>query len=561
MAKTNETLLKMKSILENENLGEKAIYYIISSAYQYVCNNNLINSKDDELLAEAKKMNEYLSLIGSEKIDSLYEELEIEDIRNLIYNLISEKNNDSKSFIGSSNNYICELVIDLLDINESGQIIMDFGSGMGNFLANVYKKAKDKKIALNDLIGIELNREQVSISKMALLILSDDSISPKIIFGNALEKTTYQYTKAYVFPPIGMRKLLNDNYRRSFLFSDICLSNKNSSEWLFIDNMLSGLIGDRAVALVSGKALFNNADIEYRNKLISSGWLEGIIELPAGSLSFTGIKIFLLVFSRNNEKVKFVDASNVIEVENKRYINLELPVKKIEDMYYSKDVNIKTFDDLIDKQNLCPSTILVNLKKFENGVELKELSEIFNGSQYTLGVFEKKGLISNQKTGYRILTAGDIENGMIQWELLRSIDMNNNKFDKFAVHYGDVIVTSKSSKIKTAVVDIEPNEKILATGGLIIIRPNLDKLNPTYLKMFFDSQIGQSALKNVQKGSVIVTLTSNGLSSIKIPVIDIKKQQEKARRYNDKLSTLAAYKQEIENIENSLKNIFEEEEE
>ena len=38
----------------------------------------------------------------------------------------------------------------------------------------------------------------------------------------------------------------------------------------------------------------------------------------------------------------------------------------------------------------------------------------------------------------------------------------------------------------------------------------------------------------------------------------IEKQNEKAERYNTKLSTLAAYKQEIERIENSLKNIFEE---
>ena len=560
MAKTNEILFKLESIIRGETLGERSSYIVISNAYQYACNNNLIYYKNDELLEIAREMNEHVSSEVIGKLNDLYYELGIEGIRTLLYDLLSGKNNSPRTFIESSNNYISELANDLLEIDGAGHIVMDFGSGTGNFLANVYKKAHDNKFVLKDLIGIEINVEQAHISQMALSILSDGSVNPQIIIGNALEKINYPYTKAYVFPPLGMRKLLNDDFRRSFLFQDTYLSSRNTAEWLFIDNMLSGLLGDRAVALVTGKALFSNTDIEYRNKLVSSGWLEGIIELPAGSLSFTGVKVYMLVFSKNNKEVKFVDASNVIGAENKRYVNLELPVKMIEEMYFSKDVKTKPIEELIDIPNLCPSTIMLDVKKPENGVELRELAEVFIGNQYTLGVFESKGLISDKKTGYRILTSSDIENGMVRWESLRSIDMKDNKFDKFAVQYGDVIVTSKSSKIKTVVVDIEPKEKILVTGGMLIVRPQLDKLNPTYLKMFLDSDLGQSALKSIQKGTVIVTVTANGLSTIEIPMIDINKQQEKAERYNEKLSTLAAYKQEIERIENSLKNLFEEEE-
>lgn len=560
MAKTNEILFKIESIIRGETLGERSSYMVISNAYQYACNNNLIYYKNEELLEIAREMNEHVSSEVVDKLNDLYDELGIEGIRTLLYNLLSGKNNGPRTFIESSNNYISELANDLLEVDGAGHIVMDFGSGTGNFLANVYKKAHDNKFVLKDLIGIEINVEQAHISQMALSILSDGSVNPQIVIGNALEKINYSYTKAYVFPPLGMRKLLNNDFRRSFLFQDMYLSNRNTAEWLFIDNMLSGLLGDKAVALVTGKALFSNTDIEYRNKLVSSGWLEGIIELPAGSLSFTGIKVYMLIFSKNNKEVKFVDASNVIGVENKRYVNLELPVKTIEEMYFSKYVKTKPIEELIDIPNLCPSTIILDVKKLENGVELRELAEVFIGNQYTLGVFESKGLISDKKTGYRILTSSDIENGMVRWESLRSIDMKDNKFDKFAVQYGDVVVTSKSSKVKTVVVDIEPKEKILVTGGMLIVRPQLDKLNPTYLKMFLDSDLGQLALKSIQKGTVIVTVTASGLSTIEIPMIDINKQQEKAERYNEKLSTLAAYKKEIERIENSLKNLFEEEE-
>lgn len=559
MAKTNDTLIKLNSIVRGETLGEKSSYIVISNAYIYACRNNLIYYKDDELLTTAYKMNEYVSSEAVERLNNLYNTIGLDGIRNLIYDLLSGKYNEPKSFIESSSNYISELANDLLEIDGTENIVMDFGSGTGNFLANVYKKACENKIVLKDLIGIEINIEQAHISQMALSVLSNGSVNPKIIIGNSLEKISHSYTKAYVFPPLGLKKLLNSEFRKSFLFQDTYLSNRNSAEWIFIDSMLSGFSVERAVALVSGKALFSIADIEYRNKLISSGWLEGIIELPVGSLSFVGTKVYMLIFSKNNKKVKFVDTSNVIGVENKRYVNLELPVKKIKDMYYSKDVKTKTIDELIDTPNLCPSIITLNVKEIKNGVELKELAKVLTGNQYTLGVFENKGLISEQKTGYKILTSSDIENGMVRWELLKSVYIKDNKFDKFAVQYGDVIVTSKSSKVKTVVIDIEPKEKILVTGGMLIVRPQLDKLNPTYLKMFLDSETGQSILKSVQKGAFVVTITASSLATIKIPMIDITKQQEKAEKYNEKISTITAYKQEIERIENSLKNLFEEE--
>lgn len=70
----------------------------------------------------------------------------------------------------------------------------------------------------------------------------------------------------------------------------------------------------------------------------------------------------MLVFSKNNKFVKFVDASDVIGVENKRYVNLELLIKTIENMYYSKEAKTKPIEELIDMPNLCPSTIMLDVK-------------------------------------------------------------------------------------------------------------------------------------------------------------------------------------------------------
>ena len=561
MAKINELEWELASIARREYLGDRFEFLVISNAYKHVCENNLIYFKDSDLLALAEDMNQEISNSSVERLNKVFLDLTLDEIRDLVYDSLSGKNRSGRGFVENSNSSLCLLVNDLLDIDEGGHMVLDLGSGTGNFLANVYRVAHEKKFVLKDLIGVELNSEQANISKMALYILSDGSVNPQIITGNALEKLSVPYNKGYSFPPFGMRKLLPEDSRASHLFPEVNLSNRNTGEWIFVDALLSGLVGrqQRAVALVTAKALFNDADKEYRNKLIQNGWLEGIIELPIGALSFVGAKTFLLIFSRENEQVKFIDASDVIGAQNKRYANIELPIKAIEDLYYSSEAKSKKNSELIDSSNLMPSANLVEVKMLENGIQLKEVADIIIGNQYTLGVFESKGLLSDKPTGYRILTSGDIEGGAVNWKSLKPVAFKDDKFDKFAVHCGDVVVSSKSSKVKTVVIDVEPKEKIIVTGGMLIVRPDVKRLNPTYLKIFLDSEEGQAVLKSIQKGTIIVTINASSLGTIYVPMVDMETQKRKADRYNEKLSTLIAYKKEIERIENSLKNFFLEE--
>lgn len=561
MAKINELEWELASIARREYLGDRFEFLVISNAYKHVCENNLIYFKDSDLLALAEDMNQEISNSSVERLNKVFLDLTLDEIRDLVYDSLSGKNRSGRGFVENSNSSLCLLVNDLLDIDEGGHMVLDLGSGTGNFLANVYRVAHEKKFVLKDLIGVELNSEQANISKMALYILSDGSVNPQIITGNALEKLSVPYNKGYSVPPFGMRKLLPEDSRASHLFPEVNLSNRNTGEWIFVDALLSGLVGrqQRAVALVTAKALFNDADKEYRNKLIQNGWLEGIIELPIGALSFVGAKTFLLVFSRENEQVKFIDASDVIGAQNKRYANIELPIKAIEDLYYSSEAKSKKNSELIDSSNLMPSANLVEVKMLENGIQLKEVADIIIGNQYTLGVFESKGLLSDKPTGYRILTSGDIEGGAVNWKSLKPVAFKDDKFDKFAVHCGDVVVSSKSSKVKTVVIDVEPKEKIIVTGGMLIVRPDVKRLNPTYLKIFLDSEEGQAVLKSIQKGTIIVTINASSLGTIYVPMVDMETQKRKADRYNEKLSTLIAYKKEIERIENSLKNFFLEE--
>lgn len=542
---------ELVSVLFEEGVTTKINYYLVSLLYKYVSENKMIKFLDDKLLVTSQVITEQIKEEVSVKVNNILKKYDLEEIRNSIYNILSKTRFD-RHIIESSNDDICKLVYKLLEIGGDGPIVLDLGSGVGNFLANIYKLSKEDGYVLKDLIGLEINKEEALMSQMALDILFDSYNRPMIKNTNGLDKIGYPYNKGYVFPPFGVRSNI-DEEQTSKLFKNIKFNFRNTGEWTYVDALLAGILepNNKAVALVTGRALFNDADMEYRNTLIKNGLLEGIIELPAGSLSYTGIKVFMLVFSSNNKEVKFVDASLLVSADNKRYVNLELPVEEIYNLYKSTTVKTIRNEELIDKTNLSPSVNLLEVKEIKNGVVLGDYADVITGNQYTLGIFEKKGLLSEVNTGYRILTSSDIDNGHVDINSLKFVDFKDDKFDKFRLHKGDMIITSKSSKVKTVVIDEEPKEKVIVTGGMLIVRIK-EGINPTYLKVFLDSKEGQNVLKSIQKGVAIVTINASSLASIMIPLVSIEEQEKIAKKYNDLLDKYTKLKIELSSLEEEI---------
>lgn len=499
------------------------------------------------------KTNRLLGFLSEPKIMSLYldklEKVDSEGLREYARSLIYKPSTLKR--LEYTNVPLLNLVINILNI-ESGDIIFDLGSGYGNLLALTNDYAKSNGFELKSSIGVEVNDVQASISKIFFSILNASNIN---IFGqDALYKFNYEYNKGYCFPPFGVR-LQNQDLIKPRVF-DIPFSHNTSVEWIFIDTLLSGLIKEensKAVCLCSPGIFFRDADKKYRDFLISKGYIEGIIELPGGSLNYTGMKVLLVILSRNNSSLKLCDASGTVEGKYK-FANMELPYQKIYDLYQSS--NQYDVNGLMKLKSIIPSNVIIGDDYDFKGVLLSTLvtTPVFAGSQYTSRNFEN--MFSNEPTGYRILTSSDIQDGYVSWEQLRSIKYSDDKFDRFAVHKNDVVITSKSSRVKTLVVDIEPKEKILVTGGMLIVRPDTSKLNPTYLKIYLDSQQGKIALKQIQNGTLIVSINAKDLGNVLVPDTPIEKQNNIAKQYNLKLSTYLALKSELEKLDKQLENFY-----
>jgi len=533
---------------------EMVVEFVISFAYDYCNRNDLIPGIETELLNIAGESLERIPSDLKFDLENMFVDLSLDEIKEIVSSSLFMK----QSFMDNSNDNLLALASELLELS-NGDSLFDLGSGLGSFLIGTLNLAQKRSIELSALYGVEINNNQHSLSKMVLEIFTfDSSVESKINYANILtDKYELAYNKGFVYPPLGMKLMGNDlNYIS--IFKNIVLSTRNSVEWIFIDKLLNNLKGDdaRAIALVTGRTLFSAVDRDYREAILKNGMLEGIIELPQGFVDNISAKLFLLIFSKNNKNVRLFDASMF---SSKRNFNepMKVEVKQIIDFYYGKDVVRKDISGLVDLSNWIPSTALLTIDSPKNGVKLSEVAHVFTGSQYTVRNFQE--VLTDKKTGYKLLTSSDIQDGLIDESNLQSIDNKDSKLDKFALEYDDVIITSKSSKVKIAVIDFEPKEKIIVTGGMIIARVNKSRLNPTFLKVFLESDQGQLLLKSIQKGMSIITINATELSNIIIPLPPLDFQYNIAKKYNRKLSSLIALKAEVLKIEDELKNFYYEE--
>lgn len=494
------------------------------------------------------------------EISKSISELNSDELKNVIKDLFFDF--ESKNFDSHSTRQLNQIAYSLLGLGESANNkIIDLLSSNGDFLLTVLSPDYQNGRYQNLVCVCNSNRSGAYISRLIADIFDNGTTAVQFFNDDSLFNLPGNgFNRARIFKPSGLNKPENTLNKSTRLFEEISEKSIANSEWQYIDAIFQKDVFDfRAVALVTGKNLLDSRTEIYRKNFIKSGYLEGIIELPHKVLPNTNAKLFLLILSNNNKRVKMLDASSLVIKNVNRFSEYEkivnLDIGTILDRYFDCNCG-KSIELVAEFKNLTPSLLNDKKKEIKNGVKLSDIADVFAGNQYTIKNFSN--ILSEAKTGCSILTSNDITDFYINLSSLNHINYKDTKFDKYAIRNGDVIVTSKSSKVKVGVVDFEPKEKIIVTGGMIIVRPNKDKLNPIYLKSFLDSELGQQELRMIQRGSVIVSINAKDLSNIDVPYLEMAKQEQIANRYRNNVSSLIALQEETKEIENKLKNIFEE---
>ena len=150
-------------------------------------------------------------------------------------------------------------------------------------------------------------------------------------------KSNFEYLKARVEQKEKLDKILlapsltfeyskNDEEKyRNMIQNDFNFQNeileKTSLEWLFNLLTINHLTDDgRALSVVKINTLSNPKNKNIRKYFIENGYIESIILLPENILIGSSVSLALIVFSKGNKKIRFVDASNFYTKERRKKV-------------------------------------------------------------------------------------------------------------------------------------------------------------------------------------------------------------------------------------------------
>lgn len=444
--------------------------------------------------------------------------------------------------------------------------VMDIGCGQGVFLTEtaIHEKA-------GELHGIEIKQEDAIVARMKMLILNRDMnhIRCEDVFDIDFRNPELpQYDAVFCHMPIKQR-LESKQLLSCGLFDEKTAKrvSVHSSEWAYIRAMRKMLKkGGKGIAFIRASLLYLEFEKEFRKELLESGTLEGVVLLPEGLLMNTGIQIAMLVLSENNNRIKMVNAASYYEKIKFRNVLTDTERDKILDLYFNGGANLedenRPSDDYIE---VAPRTIADNTYSFDpmryvldekvcftNARKLSEgTRDIFRGAQITSDKQkEMSNLCGKTPNGY-LLNLANISNGYMDEELVEVHIDKIEKYKKYMLQDGDVIISARGTRISTAVAKNIKDRNIIVTGNLIVVRCN-DTLEPYYLKAFFDSDDGNLCLSVAQTGSTIFAINPKQLCELQYDAIDMEKQKRIAEKEK---ALIAELRESIHRIETLRRNI------
>lgn len=468
---------------------------------------------------------------------------------------IVDNNNGINEWMYSSPSSLNKLVTKIINLKD-GESFCDFGSGDGKLLLNVFDAAHKNKFNCK-YTGYEINAKQVLVSKCLMCMLNVDTTIINCDFMRDIHRG--QFDKGYLYPPFGLKYSIDEWDYLKGIYGDLFTS-RTESELLYLLKALENIKENgKLVTVFTTGAAFRSSGMLARKYLVENNYVEGIISLPARTLGFTAIPIDLWILKKDQKKsnvIKMLDASNNI-LDKGSKIAVELDVSTIIEEY-NNNAKCVSIEDI--KKN--EYSLYINIYEVEkltdsilNPANIEDVCKIEKGSQYTISKF--KDQISNTPTDYQLLTSINIQDGIVDYDSLPYV-YPDPKLLKFKLEEGDIVVTTKSTVVKTFVANDLPDRNIIVTGGMIILKPDTSKVNPTYVKMFLDSSIGKSEFKSIIKGNTIGFVPFKEFKErMIISCPSLEKQNKLSEQYNNMLWTINALTKQLADTKDELANIIE----
>lgn len=445
--------------------------------------------------------------------------------------------------------------------------VYDGTAGIANILVSAYRYAKEQGKDIT-VYGQEVNEELYVIAKLNLFINNILPENGDIKLGDTIRDPKWlenghvmQFDYIMMNFPFGVRDwgyefAVNDPYHRFELYDR---PPKSQGDYAFILHALASLKKEGKAALIVpfGTLVRGAAEERIRLTMLKDDVIESIISLPTNLFSGTGIQVALLILNKNKPshkkgRVQFINAEGDYErTRTQKYLKPEHIHKIIETLEayenrerYSRIVSI----DEIKGNNwvLNPALYFVNVeldtefgkvvfnkKKYEseakNLVRIGEIAEVIRG----VNLPSRRQIENPDGELFPVIQIRDIENGEIQFEKIEKLPIQTRDIQRVTAQPGDILVSSRGTQQKIAIVP-QYDGTILVSNMFIIIRLHSDKeINPSYIKRFLESPVGQYFFEAHQSGSIATVLTPNDIKSIELPLLPVEQQNKMIRQLED----------------------------
>ena len=477
-----------------------------------------------------------------------------EELRETLLKYLNDER--SREMLATSSSVV-ELTKKLLSITQ-GDSVLDLCSGKGKFLSSI-KEA-------DNLTGIEINNDSLKDSFLACLL---NGKQPALCHQDALTYSGTEFNKIFCEYPWGYiynRPLqsLGCEKWKPLPIKDL---KRSMTSWLFIAKALSLLKKDGiAVVHCNDGALFSTYESDVRKLAISKGLVKGVISLPQRMHFATGVSSSLLILSYGNESVRFVDASSfgTINSFTKCKVLRNEDIERIMSLFNSNEKNeyaATVSNDKIEEsylnvaRYLQPNVAPVSIK---HGKKLDEVIDVLIKSV----VVNSSYLTDDSSTGIKVLSSSDIKDGAVDVAKLPYLSQEGlatlpKNWEKAILESGDVVMTNKSTVIKSAIVETG-DEKVILFGSLYGMRLKADIMLPTYLCSFINSNAGQMLLKTIQTGTIISMITVGNLKNLVVPCPDMPEQIKVCENISITLEMIRESRERIVKLQKTYESSFDE---
>lgn len=342
------------------------------------------------------------------------------------------------------------------------------------------------------------------------------------------EFTNKRFDLILCLPAFGGRTLAEDT---TFLCREF--------EMVALENLAYHLNdGGELEIILPGRITFAAGKVRDLRLFIEQNYsIKELAELPAGIFEATGIKTYFLdlVNTRPDDNDVIIRRYSAGDRKSRRAGVAELVADDDtfvmqDELYEQGDWNI---DRIFAQQD-------EDWQKYQSSGLRKDILE--NVAQ----VFRGKSVTTKDPNGsIGVVTISSIGEYELDYDGLDHLEEEDRKVANYLLEEGDVLLPARGTAIRTAVFH-KQSYPCIAHSNVIVIRPDPQKLDSTYLKIFLDSPMGNKLISGVQQGMTVMNISYKDLASLEIPVPPLEEQQRITKVYVDELAIYMKTKAEAE---------------